>query len=71
VPDAESELVTEERKTLVRRVLAGFGPAKERELLRMIFFEERDKEEVCRQLNVNREYLRVFSIAPRHASDTF
>ncbi|OLE74926.1 MAG: hypothetical protein AUG12_00425, partial [Acidobacteria bacterium 13_1_20CM_2_57_8] len=56
--DAESELVTEERKTLVRRVLAGL-PAKERELLRMIFFEERDKEEVCRQLNVNREYLRV------------
>jgi RNA polymerase sigma-70 factor (ECF subfamily) len=56
--DAESELVTEERKTQVRRVLAGL-PAKERELLRMIFFEERDKEEVCRHLNVDREYLRV------------
>jgi len=56
--DAESELVTEERKKLVRRVLAGLPP-KERELLRMIFLEELDKEDVCRQLNVNREYLRV------------
>lgn len=56
--DAESELVTEERKTLVRAILAGLPP-KERELLRMIFFEERDKEEVCRKLNVDRDYLRV------------
>lgn len=56
--DVESELVTEERKTLVRRVLAGL-PSREQQLLRMIFFEEKDKEEVCRYLNVDREHLRV------------
>jgi RNA polymerase sigma-70 factor, ECF subfamily len=56
--DVEEELFTEERKKLVTRVLTGL-PAKQRELLRMVFFEERDKEDVCRQLNVDREYLRV------------
>jgi RNA polymerase sigma-70 factor (ECF subfamily) len=56
--DAESELVTEERKKLVKSVLAGLPP-KHQELLRRIFFEEQDKEDVCRDLKVDREYLRV------------
>jgi RNA polymerase sigma-70 factor (ECF subfamily) len=56
--DAESELVTEERKKLAKAVLAGL-PTKQQELLRMVFLEEKDKEEVCKQLNVDREYLRV------------
>jgi RNA polymerase sigma-70 factor, ECF subfamily len=56
--DVENELVTEERKKLVRTVLASLPP-KQRDLLRMVFFEEKDKEEVCRELNVDREYLRV------------
>ena len=56
--DAESELVAEEHQNLARAVLAGM-PAKQQKLLRMVFLEERDKEEVCRQLNVDRDYLRV------------
>ena len=56
--DIESELVSEERKKLVKTVLAGLPP-KQQDLLRMIFLEEKDKEEVCQQLNVDREYLRV------------
>lgn len=56
--DPESELVTEERKKIAKDVLAGL-PAKQRELLRMVFLEEEDKEQVCKKLNVDREYLRV------------
>ena len=56
--DVESELVTEERKELVKTILAGL-PEKQQKLLRMIFLEEKDKDEVCRQLKVDREYLRV------------
>jgi len=56
--DSESRLVTEERKQEVRRVLASM-PEKDRHLLRSVFLEERDKDEICRELNVDREYLRV------------
>lgn len=34
-------------------------PDKDRELLRSLFFEERDKDEICRSLGVDRPYLRV------------
>jgi RNA polymerase sigma-70 factor, ECF subfamily len=34
-------------------------PAKEKDLLRWIFFDDRDKDEVCRELSVDRNYLRV------------
>lgn len=57
-PDTESALVTEERRAEVRRILETL-PAKDQELLRKIFLEEREKDEVCRELNVDREYLRV------------
>ena len=56
--DVESELVTQERKELVKTTLSAL-PSKQQELLRMVFIEEKDKEEVCRELNVDREYLRV------------
>ena len=34
-------------------------PDKEQEILRWLFFEERDKDEICRELKVDRNYLRV------------
>lgn len=34
-------------------------PERDRRLLREVFIEERDKDEVCRDFGVNREYLRV------------
>jgi len=34
-------------------------PPKQRDLLYMIFIQEKDKDEVCRLMNVDREYLRV------------
>jgi RNA polymerase sigma-70 factor (ECF subfamily) len=57
-PDPESGLVTEERKRCVREVMDALPP-KDREILRLIFFEEREKDEVCRICRVDRNYLRV------------
>jgi RNA polymerase sigma-70 factor (ECF subfamily) len=54
----ESDLVTGEKKQLVRDVLDELSK-RDRELIQAIFVQERDKDEVCRQLGVDREYLRV------------
>jgi RNA polymerase sigma-70 factor (ECF subfamily) len=56
--NVESEFVTGETKKQVEAVLARL-PAKHRDLLRMVFLEEKDKSEVCREMNVERSYLRV------------
>ncbi len=57
-PSAESGLMVEQDRARVQRALLGL-PDKERELLRWLFFEERDKDEICRELGVDRNYLRV------------
>ena len=57
-PSAESGVMVAEERDRVRRALAGL-PEKEQEILRWLFFEERDKDEICRELNVDRNYLRV------------
>lgn len=54
----ESLAVTSQRKQLARRVL-GELPFKDRELIRQVFLEERSREEVCREFQIDREYLRV------------
>ena len=56
--DPHDMLVSEERKQLVRRVLARL-PARERELLRLAMIEEVDKAVLCRRFGVSEEYLRV------------
>jgi len=33
--------------------------ARDQQVLRAVFFEERDKEDICRELGVDRGYLRV------------
>jgi len=57
-PSPEARLMTEERKRAVRSVIE-LLPHKDRELLRALFLEDRDKSELCRELGVNRDYLRV------------
>jgi RNA polymerase sigma-70 factor (ECF subfamily) len=42
----------------VREILEDL-PEKDRRLLREVFLEERDKDEVCRDFGVDRDYLRV------------
>lgn len=54
----EDELVTEETKARVRRVL-GRMPARDANILRALFLDEGTKDEVCRRFDVDRAYLRV------------
>ena len=55
---AESTLTAAEEQTHVREVMAAL-PGKERDLLKWLFFDELDKDEICRRLDVDRNYLRV------------
>jgi RNA polymerase sigma-70 factor, ECF subfamily len=55
---AESVLVSEETNELVRRTLEEL-PWKDRELLRMVFYEDIDRADICRNLRISPEYLRV------------
>jgi RNA polymerase sigma-70 factor (ECF subfamily) len=42
----------------VREILVDLPP-RDRDLLKAVFLDERDRDEVCRQFGVDREYLRV------------
>lgn len=56
--DPEGQMVTAERKEIVRKLL-GELPVKDRELLRRVLLEEEDKDAVSKELGVDRNYLRV------------
>ena len=58
VLDLEGMLVTKQSSERVRRILEGMPP-RDRDLLRAIFLEEKDKDVVCREFGVDRDYLRV------------
>ena len=53
---ADTAMAGEEERTQVRSVLSEL-PEKDRKILRWLFFDERDKGDVCRTLQVDREYL--------------
>jgi RNA polymerase sigma-70 factor (ECF subfamily) len=55
---AEEALVTGETKAQVQRTLELLDE-KDAKLLRSVFFEERDKNEICREYGVDLNYLRV------------
>jgi RNA polymerase sigma-70 factor (ECF subfamily) len=55
---AETKLITEERKQMVAAVLEELLP-KEREILRLVFFEEADRRQISEQFQVDPDYLRV------------
>jgi RNA polymerase sigma-70 factor, ECF subfamily len=60
VLDLEGMLVTKQVAERVRQILEEMPPKeKVRKLLRAIFLEEKDKEAVCREFGVGRDYLRV------------
>ncbi len=58
VLDLEGMLVREEASERMRQILEGM-PKRDRDLLRAIFFEEKDKDIVCKEFKVDRDYLRV------------
>jgi RNA polymerase sigma-70 factor (ECF subfamily) len=57
-PDALSMVISSDTRDQVRRVLNNLNE-KDRSLLHAVFLEERDKDEVCAELGVGRDYLRV------------
>ena len=56
--DVELTFDTARNTARVRRVLDTL-PERDSQVLRAIFLEEGDKEEICRRLGVDRQYLRV------------
>jgi RNA polymerase sigma-70 factor, ECF subfamily len=56
--DTEGLLISKQAKQRVRQVLAAL-PKKDRDLLWAFFIEEKDKDEVCVQFGVDRDYFRV------------
>jgi RNA polymerase sigma-70 factor, ECF subfamily len=57
-PSAEMTILASQDRARVREALAAL-PQKEQDLLRWLFFEGRGKDEICRELNIDRNYLRV------------
>jgi RNA polymerase sigma-70 factor (ECF subfamily) len=56
--DIVSALAAQEMEKQVREIIEKLSE-RDRRLLREIFLEERDKDDVCRDFGVDREYLRV------------
>jgi RNA polymerase sigma-70 factor (ECF subfamily) len=56
--DALGMLAAQQTERKVREILEEMSE-RDRRLLREVFLEERDKDEVCREFGVDREYLRV------------
>jgi len=67
VLDVDGLLVTQETVVRVRRIL-GQLPEKDRRILRRLYFEEEDKDSICNEFGVNRDYLRVLVL---RAKDKF
>jgi RNA polymerase sigma-70 factor (ECF subfamily) len=56
--DLLDTLLSKEKEKRVRQILDKL-PERDRRLLREVFLDERNKDEVCRDFGVDREYLRV------------
>jgi RNA polymerase sigma-70 factor, ECF subfamily len=67
VLDLEGLLVTQETVERVRQVLE-LLPEKDRRILRRLFFDEEEKDLICNEFGVNRDYLRVLVL---RAKDKF
>jgi len=58
VLDLEEMTASKQYSERVRKILSAL-PARDRELLRAVFLEEKDKDALCRKIGVDRDYLRV------------
>lgn len=56
--DPSDAVEASERQAHLARVLQNL-PSQQQELLRKVYFEERSKRQICRDLNVSPDYLRV------------
>jgi len=58
VLDLEGMMVSKQSSERVRKIISTL-PARDRDLLKAIFLEDKDKDAVCRNIGVDRDYLRV------------
>lgn len=65
----EDRMIQEEQKQIARRILEELRE-KDRELLRRVFLDEEDRDLVCKQLGVDRNYLRVLLYRARKRMKT-
>lgn len=57
-PDALSRIITDDTRRIVRQVLEKL-PARDQVILKAVFLEEREKDDLCREIGVTRDYIRV------------
>lgn len=57
-PDALSRVIADDTRRIVRQVLEKL-PARDQAILRAVFLEEREKDDLCREIGVTRDYIRV------------
>lgn len=70
-PSAERRVLKEEERAKVREAIAAL-PQKDRDLIRWLFLEDRSKDDICRDLRIDRDYLRVlFHRAKQRFRDHF
>jgi RNA polymerase sigma-70 factor (ECF subfamily) len=71
-PEPTAPMLLEVRDTerVVRQTL-GELPDRDRRLLQLVLLEERDKDEVCTELGVTRDYLRVLVHRAKESFKTF
>jgi RNA polymerase sigma-70 factor (ECF subfamily) len=68
--DVVSEIISKDTQKIVREILDKLSE-RDRRLLKGVFLEERDKDEVCAELGVAREYLRVLLHRARQSFKSF
>jgi RNA polymerase sigma-70 factor, ECF subfamily len=57
-PDALTRVITDDTRRMVRQVLEKL-PKRDQTILRAVFLEEREKDDLCREIGVTRDYIRV------------
>lgn len=67
VLDPDDILVTQETVKHVRKVLSQL-PERDRRILRRLYYDEEDKDAICNEFGINRDYLRVLVL---RAKDKF
>ncbi len=55
---AEMQCLSDERKGMIRRVLTELSRP-DQQILRKLFLEEQDKDQICQEMGIDRDYLRV------------
>ncbi len=68
-PDALRDVISNETRSIVHGVLEKLGE-RDRKVLRQLFVEERDKDEICKELGVDRQYMRVLVHRAKQAFKT-